>query len=255
MTSQIGLRALAPLLLPLGVEPLRCSFGHFACAMPWAAPLANGDRLHLATIRFEIRRSHQSPSDDAHNAASRCHAACHSSEGFATAATAAAAPSSTAPPAKRPARLRDGAGLPSFVAAAASRSAASAGVHYLAIVIWRMLAQMQISIEDVELTVRPPATAVPASASGCAATSALDVGNGYGSDVRLRLGSPEECMDAPSTDLASAASCGSCVEPAASCGSLRGTAFFSRKLCAFRAKRPPRRHGRLGIGLQALAIV
>ena len=208
MTSQIGLRALAPLLLPLGVEPLRCSFGHFACAMPWAAPLANGDRLHLATIRFEIRRSHQSPSDDAHNAASRCHAACHSSEGFATAATAAAAPSSTAPPAKRPARLRDGAGLPSFVAAAASRSAASAGVHYLAIVIWRMLAQMQISIEDVELTVRPPATAVPASASGCAATSALDVGNGYGSDVRLRLGSLRGMRcDAPSTDLASAASC------------------------------------------------
>ena len=56
MRSQVNLEALSPLLLPLGLAPLRFYCGAIALALPWAQPLHSGDRLHLARVRIDVRR-------------------------------------------------------------------------------------------------------------------------------------------------------------------------------------------------------
>ena len=55
LASQVNTQALAPLLAPMGIEPRKFYVGSIAFAMPWASPLATGDRLRFATIRVDVR--------------------------------------------------------------------------------------------------------------------------------------------------------------------------------------------------------
>lgn len=55
-SSQVNVRALAPFLRPLLLEPLRIHIGSVTLAMPWASPLGDGDRLRVSAVEIEFRR-------------------------------------------------------------------------------------------------------------------------------------------------------------------------------------------------------